>query len=475
MRLDDVARAVIQRDGRDPDEVQRQLDLLAGGARFTRVARPCTRGDGIEVLPDPVDPEWLQSWRVAAASGRITAFVPASGAATRMVAAMAKLAQLPEAVDEAELDRLADDPAYAAAVTVLRDPAALALWDPSMAAGEARSTAGRIVEAVAGRPKALLPFHRYPDGSTRTALEEHLDEAAAMEPGAPSVRVHFTLDPSLWDDARAVVAAFAERTGLTMRVDFSAQAPHTDTVALGSGGLARGSDGATLYRPGGHGALIHNLEQLGGDLVLIKNIDNIVVERRRHEVVAWRSRLVARLLAVESEVHAALRALDDGDIARARDHAAHVGIAAPDADGLRRLLYRPIRVCAMVENRGEPGGGPFWVDTRGQQIVEASQIDRSDPGQAGVLARATHFNPVDLACSVRDHRGQPYRLSDYVDPDAVIVTDKVVDGASLRVLERPGLWNGAMAHWITRFVEVPVTLFQPAKTLADLMREGRRG
>jgi hypothetical protein len=307
------------------------------------------------------------------------------------------------------------------------------------------------LDRLAGAPKGLLPFHRYPDGS-RTAFEEHLFEAAnTVRDAAGLCRVHFTVSP---EHRNAFVATLAEvrlrverATGARFDVSFSEQAPSTDTIAgAPDGGPFRTASGALLFRPGGHGALLKNLGDVaraGGDIVLVKNIDNVVPDARRGPTLLWKRLLAGLLVKLERQSR--------------RD--------------------RPIRVCGVVRNEGEPGGGPFWVDGKGGeslQIVESAQVDLNDPSQAAIWKTAAYFNPVDLACSLCDGAGKPFDLARFVDEDAVFIAGKTHEGKPLKALERPGLWNGAMAFWETVFVEVPKETFAPVKTVLDLLRPEHR-
>jgi len=263
------------------------------------------------------------------------------------------------------------------------------------------------------------------------------------------------------------------------------QDPATDTLALGPDGEAlRDADGRLLLRPGGHGALLANLAALAGDVVLIRNIDNVVPDSRKAANLRWDRLLGGLLLELAASQRALLEQLHrhPGDSAVCRRARAFLGEELgcdlsdwePAGEQLITLLDRPLRVCGMVVNHGEPGGGPFWVrDADGRlsrQIVETTQVDRSNPEQAAILAAATHFNPVDLACTLRAGRGRPYELARFVDQAAAIVTSKVQNGQPIRILERPGLWNGGMAGWHTVFVELPESTFNPVKTVFDLLR-----
>jgi len=385
--------------------------------------------------------------------------------------------------------------------------------DPSQLLGQ--DDAAPFVESLlsaqglgcAGRPKALLEFHDYPEGA-RTAFEEHLIEGARLVgDGGGRCRIHFTIaeaERARFQRALEAVRARCEAL-LVARLDvtFSTQKPSTDTLAVGDdGGPFRTEDGALLLRPSGHGALIENLYELSGDIVLIKNIDNVGPDRLKEPTIVW-SRLLgglaARLRERTTELLERLRGAEPGRPAALAEALAFVKEAfhrEPDLGSVAggpadvssgearapsiveeaiRLLDRPIRICGMVVNTGEPGGGPFWVREpgggRSLQVVETAQIDPDSREQQALLAAATHTNPVFIAGSVRDGGGRPYDLRRWVDPAAVIITRKSHGGRGLKALERPGLWNGAMAGWNTVFVEVPLEVFNPVKTIIDLLRE----
>jgi hypothetical protein len=470
-------------------EAERQLAQLRGGQAWTRLVRPCILDDGIRKIPATSQAVLLEVFAAAASAGSVTRFVPASGAATRMFqplqAPSASGADLPRFL--AELDRFP----FAADLA-----AVLARHGQHLESARRDADLPLLLAALleahgldfAHLPKGLLPFHRL-DGETRTAFVEHLAETAQLVGAGHPARLHCTVSAEHRALFKRQLAEWREpleeRYGCRFEVTFSVQDPATDTLALGPDGEAlRDADGRLLLRPGGHGALLANLAKLPGDVVLIRNIDNVVPDRRKADNLRWDRLLGGLLLQLAASQRALLEQLSrcpgDSEVCR-RARAFLCGelgfdLAEREPAGaqLIALLDRPLRVCGMVVNHGEPGGGPFWVrDADGRlsrQIVETAQIDRSDPAQAAILAAATHFNPVDLACTLRDGRGRPYQLAHFVDQAAAIVTSKVQNGQPLRILERPGLWNGAMAGWHTVFVELPESTFNPVKTVFDLLR-----
>jgi hypothetical protein len=342
-------------------------------------------------------------------------------------------------------------------------------------------------------PKGLLKFHRYPEGG-RTAFEEHLVEAAqTVLDGGGVARVHFTVTADHLDRfegfCREVRGRYEAALGALLEPTFSCQKSSTDTLAAEvDGSPFRDAEGRLVFRPGGHGALLENLHETRGDIVLIKNIDNIQPERHRAATVHWKRILVGLLVRLQSETFSFVRRLRGGerstDLERAARAFVHdrfgcdVSIPGDDptaaASALLSALERPIRVCGVVRNAGEPGGGPFWVreedGARSLQIVESAEVDQHSDEQRRIFAASTHFNPVDLVCGLRDASGKPFDLSRFTNPRAVIIARKSADGRDLLALERPGLWNGAMARWNTVFVEVPAETFTPVKTVFDLLR-----
>jgi hypothetical protein len=495
MRPDDLSpadHAQLAARGIAVATVQRQLAQLTGPPPCVQLERPCIPGDGILVLPETQVAAARQAYEAAAAAGRLLKFVPASGAATRMFRSLlaAGTAETENALErQVFLDGLRrfaffDDLAAAMHRDGL-DPVALA----------AQGQIDLIVDFLltprgldyVNQPKGLLQFHRYPDAN-RTAFEEHLVEAVGhVRDQSGTCRLHFTISPqhrgrflALLDRARP---AYEARYHVRFDVSFSEQKPSTDTIAVDENNRPiRAAGGRLLFRPGGHGALIENLDDLRGDIICVKNIDNIVPDHLREPTLKWKRILtgllaarqrtifehVARLSGVPTpeEVQAALRFIA-GELAIA------VPPAATNAWALA-VLNRPLRVCGMVKNTGEPGGGPFWVRASdgsiSRQIVESAQVDPQSPDQQAVFRSATHFNPVDLVCGVRNWRGERFDLRRYVDVDAVFIAHKSEGGRSLKALELPGLWNGAMADWITLFVEVPIETFNPVKTVNDLLR-----
>lgn len=491
------------------EQVHEQLAIFEKGAPFARLDRPCTVGDGITRLtPDAVE-KALGVYASALGHKTWIKFVPASGAASRMfkglMEAKNRLLSEPQADLGPDFRAFMDQLHRLALFNDLHKSLAREGLDAHLLIR--KGNFGPVLEHLLGGkhlhfqdlPKALIPFHRY-GGETRTALEEHFVEAVALGISADhAASVHFTVSPQHRENVAALIRqtqpAHEGRLHTPLSASLSIQAPHTQTIAADMDNRPfRLSDGRLLFRPGGHGALLDNLNQMAADIVFIKNIDNVAHERHLSDIVAWKKILCGVFIQIQDQAFAFLRQLHDSvsnlqDLMRAanwarqtlcRDLPTDAADLMPDE--LKQLLIstldRPLRVCGMVPNAGEPGGGPFWVRRPdgglSLQIVESAQMDVSDPGQRAIAAQATHFNPVDLVCGIRNWRGEVFDLSRYVDEEAVFISSKTEGGKPLKALELPGLWNGAMAYWNTIFVETPAVTFNPVKEVADLLRDGHQ-
>ena len=343
-------------------------------------------------------------------------------------------------------------------------------------------------------PKGMLLFHKYPDGP-RTPMEEHLVEGALYAASAGESNVHFTVSHEHMEMFEQRVAEkkdiYAEKYGVKYNISFSEQKPSTDTVAANPDNtLFRNEDGSLLFRPGGHGALIENLNEIDADVIFIKNIDNVVPDRLKEETVEYKQLIAGVLVTLQKRAFEYLRMLNAGEYNHElleeiiRFVQQDLCCRKPDIKELedaelviylKKKLNRPMRVCGVVKNVGEPGGGPFLTynqdGTISLQILESSQIDKSNEEYMRMFTEGTHFNPVDLVCAVRDFEGKPFNLPDFVDKSTGFISNKSKNGRELKALELPGLWNGAMSDWNTVFVEVPLGTFNPVKTVNDLLRE----
>lgn len=483
-------------------KLNEQLRMFEKGIPFTRLDRACTIGDGILQIPADQHELLLSNHSFAAFNGRLLKFVPASGAASRMFKQLLALLNSEMDITHEYLNTNASKDPAKFGLKFFSELKRFAFYDDLMETlpEQERDSYNLILKHLltpsgldyASRPKGLIRFHRYSDKS-RTPFEEHLEEAVqyALD-NDKTARIEFTVSAesqdmfeSLLDDVKSQY----ESQGIKLQVSFSLQKPSTDTVAVDPDNMPfRQDDGSLLFRPGGHGALIENLNELGGDIIFIKNIDNVIPDKE--ETVLYKKLLCGKLVELQSDLFRYLNLIERGSLSD--EEMTEIELFAEEKlsisfptewtntplqtkiKQLYAMLNRPIRVCGVVRNIGEPGGCPFWVrhDDGGVtlQIVETSQIDTSVPAQTQILRSATHFNPVDLICGVRNHKGEPFNLPEYVDPLAGFISSKSKDGRELKALELPGLWNGAMAHWHTIFVEVPITTFNPVKTVNDLLR-----
>jgi hypothetical protein len=493
--------------------VMEQLERFERGINPVIVERPCTVGDGIRRLSEHEVDELQDHFQPAQAQGRITKMVPASGAASRMFQALSAVLErddLPHVNDIREQtthdQQLRDTLAFLESVerfpfsSMLQEQAQKRNGDMKreLNAGEYREMLKDLLTSRGMNfprlPKALLPFHSY-DNHTRTAVEEHLQEALSYARDNEGVtRLHLTLSGEHQEIVEKVLMEMAHRRQLIpekMEVTFSSQHAATDTIAVDMENQPfRDDDGKLLVRPGGHGALLENLQELEGDIVFIKNIDNVAHERHLELTVTFKQALGGLLLELQRQIFSKLELLATPDISQVQLKEIFRFIreelllqppaiivnanSAVQIPWLIARLNRPLRICGLVRNEGEPGGGPFWVkDTTGMdtlQLVEMGQIDLNDEQQQGRVAASTHFSPVDLVCATRDFRGNQFELHPYRDPESGMIAEKSLQGRSLKALELPGLWNGSMAYWNTVFVEVPPLTFNPVKTIIDLLR-----
>ena len=490
MKWTESDRAALARHGLSPRVAERQLQVLRDPPKNIELIRPAIAGDGITIIREQEMNRWTSSADEAADAGRVTKFVPASGAATRMFRGLTSALDPSESPGEEvgrffrELDRF---PFFESLQSIGEDRG-IPVVDATTP-DEQREVLRLLLTdeglGYAALAKGLVLFHRY-EHEARNAFEEQIREGVRFASDRRVVRSHFTVPERDLHRFSIEAARHAERIfdqlDIASETTFSIQHPSTDTIAATTeGGPFRDDEGNLLFRPGGHGALLRNLDEIGGDFVFIKNIDNIRPEPFHEEIARWYRVLIGYLAELERRTFHALRSLDE-DPSLGLELVAELSrpwTGEPgDQEGIRRhvsgALNRPIRVCAAVRNEGEPGGAPFWVRDRdggeSLQIVESSQVDSTDADQMEVFRSSTHFNPVAIACSVRDRNGHPYELGKFVDHEAAIVTRKSHHGRDLFALEHPGLWNGSMAGWISIFVELPAFTFAPVKTVFDLLR-----
>lgn len=434
---------------------------------------------------------------------RILKFVPASGAASRMFKDLFEFLHAERTVPETAFEKIFFAHIHAFAFYDALNEICLKTHgkdiDRLIAMGEYKAIVNNLLGEnglnYGALPKGLLLFHKYVDGS-KTPMEEHFSEGAMYAADAnDEVHLHFTVSrehkelfEKLLKNKKPVYEAFS---GKTYHVSFSEQKPSTDTIAADADNKPFRENGKILFRPGGHGALIENLNDLDADVIFIKNIDNVVPDRIKADTVRYKQVIAGVLVDLQEKSFAYLRLLDTGKYTDADlQNMLHFvkeklciqypmewesSSSEQKAAILHDRLNRPMRVCGMVKNIGEPGGGPFFVcnadNTVGLQILESSQIDLNDPKKKAMFEDGTHFNPVDLVCGVKDYKGCKFDLTKYIDKATGFISSKSKDGRELKALELPGLWNGAMSHWNTVFVEVPLSTFNPVKTVNDLLRE----
>lgn len=485
------------------EELDRQIEVLGRGISPVRLSRPCVLGDGIAAISDEERPFVLAAYEEARKEGRLLKFVPASGAASRMFrdwhVAMSK-GGFPDKEEGDGFLRLLGEYAFYSDMVDVVTAKGESLTDMAEK-GEYQKVLNVILTAeglnYGNLPKALVKFHRYP-GGTRTALEEHLVESALYVRDQNRVaRVHFTVslehEKAVREHLLQIVPVCEENFDTVFDFDVSIQNPAISAIAVDLDMRPfRDEDGKLVFRPAGHGTLLANLNALDADIVFVKNIDNIAADRFKDDTVLWKKLLAGHLMMTQKRIFDYLFILENPDpVAEKITDIAEfcqkslnielpVSFMSLAEEEKRRFLFdalnRPLRVCGMVKNDGEPGGGPFWVQSRAQddrcslQIVEESQVDTNDLEQKAIWSSSAYFNPVDLVCGLLDYRGRKFNLTDFVDQETSIVVKKSQKGRDIISLERPGLWNGAMAYWNTIFIEVPLTTFNPVKTVKDLLR-----
>lgn len=485
------------------EQVDHQLEQFKTGFPFLRLEAAASIGQGVQAPTDEERQQFIECWNRYKNEGHeIVKFVPASGAASRMFKDVFAFVDAPYDTPQTAFEREFFD-------GIKKFAFREALCDKCkenegknirtlLEEGNYKAVARQMLSAeglnYGQLPKGLLLFHNYEDGP-RTPMEEHLVEAALYAVSDGQANVHFTVSHDHLELFKQKVEEkldkYAKRFGIQFNVSFSEQKPSTDTIAANPDGTPfRQDDGSLLFRPGGHGALIQNLNDIKADVVFIKNIDNVVPDRLKAATVEYKQLLAGILVSLQARAFEYLRLLDSGkytheqleEIIRfvQRDLCCRKADIKLLEDAelviyLRRKLNRPMRVCGVVKNVGEPGGGPFLTynsdGTVSLQILESSQIDKKNAEYMKMFTEGTHFNPVDLVCAIRDYKGNAFNLPDFVDPQTGFISQKSKNGRELQALELPGLWNGAMSDWSTVFVEVPLETFNPVKTVNDLLRE----
>ena len=498
-------KALLAKKGISEEQIAAQLACFEKGFPFLKLEAAASIGNGIVATTDSERDAYIKAWEAYKNEGGhvVTKFVPASGAASRMFKNLFEFlgADYDEPTTDFEkkfFSQIEHFAFYADLNEACRKNAGKDIAG-LLAGKDYKAVVANLLEAAGlnygALPKGLLKFHKYEDGA-RTPLEEHLVEGALYAAGADGkVNVHFTVSPehrSLFEQLVGEKAAkYAEKYGVEYHVSFSEQKPSTDTIAADMDNRPfRDDKGHLVFRPGGHGALIENLNDLDSDIVFVKNIDNVVPDRLKADTVTYKQVLAGVLVTLQKKAFDYLRLIDSGQYTHEQIEemirfvqqelycCKHDIKDLEDGDlilYLKSKLNRPMRVCGMVKNVGEPGGGPFLAynadGTVSLQILESSQIDMKDPEKKAMFEKGTHFNPVDLVCAIRDYQGRKFDLLRYVDPATGFISYKSKNGKDLKALELPGLWNGSMSDWNTVFVEVPLSTFNPVKTVNDLLRE----
>jgi len=502
IKLEESDILQLKEKGISVEQIEEQLACFKNGFPYLAVQASASVEKGIQAIPEDEQSVYLDKWTDYLKENKtIVKFVPASGAASRM------FKNLFEYLDSTETEP--DTPFLK---TFFGNIKKFAFYEhlqlecfknerqiinTLMASAEYRKILENLLYAqgldYGDLPKGLLIFHQYPEG-WRTAMEEHLVEGALYACGASKqVHIHFTVSPEHRELFRQTVEAktpeYERDFGVKYHIGFSEQKPSTDTVAADSENQPFREDGKLLFRPGGHGALIENLNDISADIVFIKNIDNVVQDAFKPVTVQYKKLLAGVLIHYQQKIFDYLNRIDSGKY----EHDELVEmiyflqnklcIKNPETKMLedaelalyiKSKLNRPLRVCGMVKNEGEPGGGPFLAvnsdGTVSLQILESSQIDLKNPAMKQLYEQGTHFNPVDLVCAVRNYKGEKFDLTRYIDKNTGFISLKSKNGKELKALELPGLWNGSMSDWNTVFVEVPIETFNPVKTVNDLLR-----
>lgn len=483
--------------------VEEQLRSFVNGFPFLELDGSASVKRGVLAPSKEEQSNYIAAWDEFLASKKsIVKFVPASGAASRMFKDMFEF--LTASYDEPTTDfekkffSKIEKFAFYDALNAMCQTNEGASIAELIASGKYKSVVANMLEEKGlnyGKlPKGLLQFHSY-DTSVRTAMEEHLAEGVTYAKSNGEVKIHFTVSPEHLPLFKSLVLekkeSYEKEHSIKYDISFSVQKLSTDTIAVDKeNNIFREDDGSMLFRPGGHGALIENLNDIDADIIFIKNIDNVVPDNFKEATVVGKKLIAGVLVSLQKQIFDYIAALESkeysdellGEVIEFLQKKLYIsGLDTSNKEGhtlasyLLTKLQRPLRVCGMVKNVGEPGGGPFFAvnsdGTISLQILESSQIDFSDPQKKAMFEDGTHFNPVDLVCATKDEKGVKYDLPIFVDKQTGFISQKSKGGRELQALELPGLWNGAMSNWNTLFVEVPIETFNPVKSVNDLLRD----
>ena len=493
---------LLSKKGISAEQVAEQLKTFKIGFPFLKIKDAATIGNGVLNPTENEVDSFLKVWdNYCAAGNAILKFVPASGAASRMFKDLFSFlsAEYDAPTTDFEKNFFANIEKFA----FYSDLDASCVKNNSlnikelMANGNYKAVVFNLLDFTGmnygSLPKGLLKFHKYADDA-RTSAEEHFVEGALYAATDGVVKLHFTVSPNhkaLFEELVAERKAYYEQLfNVKYDITFSEQKQCTDTIAVDAENAPFRENGALVFRPGGHGALIENLNDIDADVIFIKNIDNVVPDRLKADTVKYKKLLAGILVDKQKKAYEYLEILDAGNCTAEQLEeikaflqndlqCLNADFKAMDKDALvaylHKKLNRPMRVCGMVKNVGEPGGGPFLAynqdGTVSLQILESSQIDMNNAAAKSMFENGTHFNPVDLVCAVKNYKGEKFNLPEFVDKNTGFISHKSKNGRDLKAMELPGLWNGAMSDWNTMFVEVPLITFNPVKTVNDLLRE----
>ena len=493
----------IESKGITVSQVESQLEDFKNGFPFLKLKSAAAIGNGILACNDAECDSYISAWESYKSEGKdIVKFVPASGAASRMFKDLFAFADAAYDVPTTDFEKKFFEHIRQFAFFCQLNDACVKNQgcgiDELLQKGQYKAVVNNLLGEeglnYGQLPKGLLEFHTYTDVS-RTPVEEHLVEGALYAGSKGVVAIHFTVSHehrALFEQKiKSVLPIYEKEFGVKYEVSMSEQLPSTDTIAANVDNTPfRDDKGRLVFRPGGHGALIANLNKIDADIVFVKNIDNVVPDRIKDDTVKYKKVLAGVLVSLQKQAFGYLEQLESGtyshdtlekiirfvqrDLCCRNEDIKNL----EDADlviYLKNKLNRPMRVCGVVKNVGEPGGGPFLTynsdGSVSSQILESSQIDKSNQGNVDMFVKGTHFNPVDLVCALKNYKGEKYDLTRYVDKSTGFISSKSKSGRELKALELPGLWNGAMSDWNTVFVEVPLSTFNPVKTVNDLLRE----
>ncbi len=495
-------QALLSKKGISAEQVAEQLKTFKTGFPFLKIEAAATIGKGVLAPSQQEIDGYLKVWDNYCAEGNaILKFVPASGAASRMFKDLFAFLSAEYDVPTTDFEKnffanIEKFAFYGDLDETCRKNKGLSVKE-LVESGQYKDVVFNLLDFTGmnygSLPKGLLKFHTY-ECCPRTSAEEHFVEGALYAATDGVVKLHFTVSPNhkaLFEELVAERKAYyEEKFGVKYDITFSEQKQCTDTIAVDAENAPFRENGAIVFRPGGHGALIENLNDIDADVIFIKNIDNVVPDRLKADTVTYKKLLAGILVSAQKKAFEYVRLIDSGNYTHEQveemirflqnDLQCRCSDIKDMEDCdlvlyLRKKFNRPMRVCGMVKNVGEPGGGPFLAynqdGTVSLQILESSQIDMNNADAKAMFENGTHFNPVDLVCAVKNYNGEKFNLPEFVDKNTGFISHKSKNGRELKAMELPGLWNGAMSDWNTMFVEVPLVTFNPVKTVNDLLRE----